>query len=387
MTSSIAREDTAAPSQPRRGGEFYIPSIDGMRAVSFLLVFMAHSGLEVPGVPLPGGLGVTIFFFLSGYLITTLLRLEHDRTSRISLRDFYVRRAFRIWPPFYVVLTLAIVATLLDWLPEPLKVGSVAAQLAHVTNYWFIFRDTHGFPAGTVVYWSLAVEEHFYLVFPCVFILLQRWFGARQRPQASVLLALCAVVLAWRFFLVWTSHPSEARTSWASDTRIDSILFGCLLAVSGNPMMDAWRGSKRLWTYVLLPLGLAMLAFSMVYRAGWFRETLRYSLQGLALIPIFVTAIRYPSWGPMRVLNWRVSRWFGLLSYSLYLCHQAILIGVYRQLGQRPALVATLSFAASVLLAWGIHHLVEKPSARARRRFVTTAWLKPVVREDGRESA
>src|SRR5258708_23783464 len=76
----------------------YIPSLDGIRAVSFMLVFLAHAGLEDK---IPGGLGVTIFFFLSGYLITTLLRTEADQSGRISIRDFYLRRGLRLFPPLF----------------------------------------------------------------------------------------------------------------------------------------------------------------------------------------------------------------------------------------------------------------------------------------------
>jgi peptidoglycan/LPS O-acetylase OafA/YrhL len=370
-------EAVGAPAQRVQGAEFYIPSLDGIRAFSFMLVFFAHAGL---GNLVPGGLGVTIFFFLSGYLITTLLRLERDRTSRTSLRDFYLRRAFRILPPFYAILSLAIVLSLVGWLPEPLRWGSVFAQLCHITNYWFVFADTNGFPSGTVVYWSLAVEEHFYLLFPCLFIALRHCFPERQERAAGVLLTLCALVLSWRLLLVFAFHTSEARTGLSSDTRIDSILFGCVLAILGNPVLDRWRGTKTLWTLVLLPAGLLLMIVSLTFRAPWFRETLRYSLQGIALFPIFVTAIRYPDWGPMRALNLKVVRWVGRLSYSLYLCHQVVLFAVERQLfPHRPVVSSVVSFGLALLLAEGMYLWIEKPSARARKAWVRTTWLKPAV--------
>jgi peptidoglycan/LPS O-acetylase OafA/YrhL len=370
---SSTSKDAAGPTK-RPHGEFHIPSLDGIRAASFMLVFVSHAGL---GHVVPGGLGVTIFFFLSGYLITTLLRMEHERTGKNSLRDFYLRRAFRIWPPFYTVLAFAIALTLAGWLPEPLRWGSVLAQLCHVTNYWFVFKDTQGFPAGTVVYWSLAVEEHFYLVFPFLFILLRRHLAGRPRQQASVLISLCVLVLAWRFLLVFGHDAPLERTSLSSDTRIDSILFGCVLALIGNPMLDPWQGSRRLWTAVLLPLGLLAMVVSLTYRAPWFRETLRYSVQGLALVPLFVVAIRYPDWGPMRPLNLRVVRWLGLMSYSLYLCHQVILALVEGKLLPGHTIVGgVVAFGLSALFAAGVHRFIEKPSARARKAWVSTPWLK-----------
>src|SRR6476620_11582619 len=93
----------AAPAPTGHGKDrpegFYIPSLDGLRAVAVLIVFIAHAGLNLP---VPGNFGVTIFFFLSGYLITTLARLEHDRTGAISLRGFYLRSILRIFPPYYL---------------------------------------------------------------------------------------------------------------------------------------------------------------------------------------------------------------------------------------------------------------------------------------------
>src|SRR5262249_4895198 len=142
-----------------------IPSLDGLRAVSFLIVFVAHAGLNVL-VRVPGGFGVTVFFYLSGYLITTLMRVEQQVTGTVSIRHFYLRRARRILPPFYLVLVLAIVLTLAGALPGQLAGRTVAAQMLHFSNYWFAWHGGDGSPAGTVPYWSLAVEEHFYLLFP-----------------------------------------------------------------------------------------------------------------------------------------------------------------------------------------------------------------------------
>lgn len=367
---------TSAPKAAT--GEFHIPSLDGIRAVSFMLVFLAHAGLYAI---VPGGLGVTIFFFLSGYLITTLLRLEYDRTGQNSLRDFYLRRAFRILPPFYTILGLAFALGMAGLLPEKPRMGAMLAQLTHITNYYLIFANAKGFPAGTVVYWSLAVEEHFYLVFPFVFILLQRKLPGQLHKQAMWLLALCGVVLAWRFVLALVLHTSAERTGLASDTRVDSIVFGCVLAMTGNPMLDPWRGTAARWR-VLFFGGCALMVFSVAYRADWFRETLRYTLQGIALVPMFVVAIRDPQWGPMRLLNWAPVRRVGLLSYSLYLCHQVILVLVWvASPTMNKLLSGSLSLALALLFSTAMLHWIERPAGRARKNWVKTNWLKPVPQE------
>src|SRR5262245_4069772 len=129
-----------------------IPSLDGLRAVSFLLVFVAHSGLEKV---VPGGFGVTTFFFLSGFLITTLMRLEDRKTGTVSLKGFYLRRIFRILPPFYLTLILATSLALVGVVPGKVEGTSIAALMLHFGNYWFVYHGGSGVPAGTAVYWSL----------------------------------------------------------------------------------------------------------------------------------------------------------------------------------------------------------------------------------------
>jgi peptidoglycan/LPS O-acetylase OafA/YrhL len=344
---------------------FHIPSLDGVRALSFGCVFLAHAGL--PGVP--GLFGVTVFFFLSGFLITTLLRRELTQAGRISLKNFYLRRVLRILPPFYLILASAAALSAYGVSGPHFLPSALEAQALHYANYWIAFRGFDGFPAGTGVYWSLAVEEHFYLLFPWLFVGLER-LGVSNARKVGVLFGLCAISLAWRCFLVFGLGASPNRTSVASDTRFDSILFGCALALYENPMLDKTAISERVWKYVLTPLAGLVLLASFVVRGDAFRETFRYSLQGLALMPLFVCAMRYPSWWPMRVLNLRAVAFVGTLSYSLYLLHQVALACVANL---NPtwgmAKVTLLSLLISFVLAFAIYQLIEKPCATLRRRL------------------
>ncbi|MEO6237594.1 MAG: acyltransferase [Vicinamibacterales bacterium] len=342
----------------------HIPSLDGIRAVSFAIVFMAHSGL--PGIP--GGFGVTVFFFLSGYLITTLMRLERQSTGRVSIRKFYMRRALRILPPFYLILLLSSALTIIGVLPGALRAGPLLAQGLHVFNYWFIYQGSNGTPVGTVPYWSLAVEEHFYLIFPVLYMVLSR--SLPRRSQAAVVWILCGVICVWRCALVLGMGVPENRTYMASDTRFDSILFGCALAIGLNPVLDEPRGSDGLWKWLLLPAGIALLVVTFVYRAPWFRETIRYTIQGISLTPVFVTTIRFPGWLPFRPLNWAPIAFLGVLSYTLYLNHQIAILGVHFWLPTLPLPVAALlSFGIAFLVALSLHQFVEKPLARLRQRI------------------
>ena len=344
----------------------HIPSLDGLRAVSFLLVFVAHAGLERY---VPGGLGVTIFFFLSGCLITTLLRAEFEKNSAISIRHFMLRRALRIFPPFYLVLFGALFLGIAIDPPGTLSAPAVASQALQYTNYWIIGHGFAGQPSGTGVYWSLAVEEHFYLVFPWLFIALQK-AKLSGRNQALILWGLCAAVLLWRAALVFLYHVPIERTYLATDTRVDSILFGCALAVWNNPVLDDVPMREERWKYLYVPLAALLVGGCLVVRGDDFRETLRYSLQGAALTVLFIAAIRFPRWPVFAWLNTRFMIYIGLLSYSLYLLHLAVIFGIARLLPDVNHLVrGSLSLAVSVALSWMIYLSIEKPCARLRRKL------------------
>jgi peptidoglycan/LPS O-acetylase OafA/YrhL len=353
------------PREKKKKAALSIPSLDGLRAVSFFMVFLAHAG--APGIP--GGFGVTVFFFLSGYLITTLIRVEMEETGRVSLRHFYLRRVLRILPPFYILLGGATLLAGLGFLWGDLTTPAVLAQTFHYSNIFIAYTGWKGIAAGTGVLWSLAVEEHFYFVFPALFVALHR-FGIRKKKMAIAFWAICAVVVVWRSILVFYFHSSIERTFIVTDARFDSMLFGCALAVFRNPALDdTERPLSPIWTRVLLPLGIALLLFTFGVRSNEFRESVRYTLQGVGLYPIFVTAIRYPGSGPYRFLNLGFVRHLGVLSYSLYLGHHVIIDGVNKHLDAGTFPRAVLALVLSLLFAETMYHVVEKPCAKLRRRF------------------
>lgn len=363
-----AREVTQAAAAPAPKQPFHIPSLDGIRAVSFLIVLVSHAGL---GHIVPGGLGVTIFFFLSGYLITTLLRMEYAKTSRIDLRMFYIRRVLRIFPPFYLVLAIATVLTALGVIEGELHPIAVLSQVFYLNNLYVVLTDSFaGFAPGTGIYWSLAVEEHFYLFFPLLYIWLRR-SGGDGRRQALMLGAITLAVLLWRCLLVYGLGSPENRTYVATDARLDSILFGCMLAVFMNPMLDKTHLPERQVAAVWLPLGIATMLFTLLYRDGAFRESFRYTLQGLALLPIFYAAVRFPGWLIFRPLNIGWVRFLGVLSYSLYLVHQVVITLIEQYAPDIPLYVlGPAAFGLSLLAALAIYYSIEKPIARFRRRML-----------------
>lgn len=335
-----------------------IPALDGLRASAIVIVMCSHVGLQKV---VPGQFGVTLFFFLSGYLITTLLRREVEERGRIDFRRFYLRRIVRILPPMY--LTIGVFALLsLAGLIKPLAWTNLPFDVLFLSNYF----PTSGMPIGL---WSLAVEEHFYFAFPVVFGLLARRLGFAS--CVLVFAGLCAFVLAVRVWEVSRLADFE-DVNWWTHTRIDSILFGAMLAVWNNPVADDRN---------VLPTGVAgyalaaaILAPTFLIRDEGFRQTYRYTLQGCGLLVLFNTVIRDTGL-VRRVLDNRLATFVATLSYTLYLVHSGLILVFAPSDGTHPLMATLPAFALSVLYAVLMHRWIEQPLGRWRRR-VETSWAK-----------
>jgi peptidoglycan/LPS O-acetylase OafA/YrhL len=350
--------------------KFYIPSLDGIRTIAFLIVFLSHAGGEKI---FPGPFGVTVFFFLSGYLITTLLRREYEQNQFINLKHFYLRRILRIWPGFYLVLFLASILTWIGVLEGEIKLPAFLSQALHYYNYYATFVDGYAVAPGSGVYWSLAVEEHFYCLFPFLYISLLKMRVSPQR-QMLIIWGICLAILMWRCVLVFGRGADENSIIFLSDTRIDSILFGCALAVNGNPVLDPPYGSDRLWKYFVLPAGITVILFSFICDSIEFESTLRYTIQGIALHGLFIAAIRFPDWGVFQILNWNWMRFIGLLSYSLYLVHHTVIYAVYLYLPQiSVALQGAISMLISLILAYAMYRYIELPCGKLRKQLSSSS--------------
>ena len=333
-----------------------LPQLDGLRAIAVLIVFVSHCGLERF---VPGGFGVTIFFFLSGYLITSLLRNEVADTGRIDLGAFYLRRTYRIWPPLWLTMLLLIGLGILVGRP-PDWVG-IAEQLGFVSNYAFLWGHAdRGVP--DIPLWSLAVEEHFYLVFPGIYAL---WLGRLEPARAAaVCLAACLLVLAIRIYCVLTVDDIGGIYYW-THTRIDSILFGSCLALWRNPAMDPDVRRPPMWQ---VGVALLVLLACLLIRNEIFRQTLRYSLQGASLLVLFSYVLTTDN--PLvRVLSSIPMRKIGLYSYTLYLVHKPLVAMLTERWPDTPVPVVMLVVGtASWLWAAAMYAAVERHFARLRKR-------------------
>lgn len=350
-----------------------IPSLDGLRAISIMLVYAGHTGLD--GI-VPGGLGVTIFFVLSGYLITTLLRLELERSGQVGMRAFYVRRACRILPLAYLVLTVTALGNLLGVLGTgSVELWPTLSQYLHLGNY-YVIAGAGSMMQGTVVYWSLAVEEHFYFLLPAAFVLMNR---ARWsfRTQATALLVTSAAVLAWRCALVYGMHVSPDRTFYATDTRLDALLIGCAAALVANPVTSDRADVGR--TRQLAAIGVVALLGSVVVRDASFLETFRYSIQALGVLSVVRYVVLEPASWVGRLLNSRPLVWLGGISYAFYLVHFVILLDIEDHLGGNQLAAGVVSLPVCSAVAFALHRMVDPMSARMKRRWSQPAAPAPAL--------
>jgi peptidoglycan/LPS O-acetylase OafA/YrhL len=346
------------PDQVARG---YIPSLDGMRAASILIVFLSHAKLS----PLiPGGFGVTVFFFLSGYLITALLVREQEKHGRIALHAFYLRRLVRLAPPLLTTLAVCTLAVLLGLAAGDLSLDVFLSQVFFFSNYYGP-SGARTSVEGLEILWSLAVEEHFYLFYPVLFIALARgWIRLRM------LLHLIGLTLLWRCTRFYLLGDGEWEIYVSTDTRIDSMLFGCLLALIAA---RGWAGRllPRRRMYPVLGGAIGLLLLSFAFQDAAFRSTLRYTVQGIALMPIFHYAVHHPNELIFKPLNWEWVRRIGQCSYTFYLIHFVVIAALQfngmdagNQLLFIPVAAAlSLGFAVLVL------EFVEKPLKPLRARL------------------
>jgi peptidoglycan/LPS O-acetylase OafA/YrhL len=357
---------------PRRTASGPIPSLDGIRAVSVALVFFSHNGL---GSVVPGGLGVTIFFVLSGFLITTLMRSEYAEYGSISLRAFYLRRLLRLAPPLIIVTCIAVVLSLTLAIGTPFTPAGLVSVLLYFSNYFLITHAAGNQPPGLGVTWSLAVEEHYYFLYPPLMLLLLR-FG-RPALSAVTLALLCGAILAWRCWLV-THGASEHHLDMGTDTRVDAILIGCLLAVIANPWLDPLPPANRVRDLGLAAACLSVLVATLLWRSDFFRFTFRYTAQSLAIAGLLYFAVARAQMAPFRWLNARPLVYLGEVSYTVYLAHYMVLLWAQSYVsGLGRVGVGAVTAVVTLGIAALMRRFVEKPCAALRRRLHHSFMKRP----------
>jgi peptidoglycan/LPS O-acetylase OafA/YrhL len=367
----VAEPHTVRSRLAPKANQRYVRELDGIRALAVTVVVVAHYGLNSV---VPGGFGVTLFFFLSGYLITTLFFAEYRETAGISIPQFYMRRWLRLTPPLIISVVLGVVFSpivrhAVGGTPPP--TGATLAALFYYTNYYDLYHHLAPFviiPFG--ICWSLAVEEHFYLVWPWI---IRRGIGNPQRLCLFVT-GVCVAVLIWRCVARWLLPMPTDYTYYATDCRIDSILYGALLRTLFE---TSWSTTAVMLLRLPITRILAVLALlsTFIIRNDNFRETLRYSIQGVALMPFFTAVlVEEPFSLVRRMLANPPMVLIGRLSYSIYLFHLLVWTPGQVYFGsQHPAVWAISSVLLTGLVAYILFISVERPIAGLRHRLRATA--------------
>jgi peptidoglycan/LPS O-acetylase OafA/YrhL len=351
-------------TESRRPTGDFRPDLEGLRGVAILLVLLFHAG--IPGTR-GGFVGVDVFFVLSGFLITGLLLRERETTGRVDLREFYARRARRILPAASVVLVGIVLASPLFMAPLdlPRVAGDAVASALFVGNVWFAAGATDYFgidlaPSPVIHYWSLGVEEQFYLLWPALLIVVTR-FG---RPRAAVGVTLIAVVLVSYVGALWLTSVAPAWAFYSLPTRAWELGLGGLLAASAG-------AHARLPDRVARPLGwlglIAILAALLLIAPTTPYPGIAALLPALGTAAVILAGARARSVGT--VLATPALRFLGLISFSLYLVHWPILVlpAAALPLDEELPLLARGGLGLLAIgVGWLSFRLVEHPIHRGR---------------------
>ena len=313
--SSIAFQEAGAPRNSTKSAG-RMASLDGLRAISIVLVMLGHlsgtrnAGSLNLGIGDHAYLGVVVFFVISGFLITSLLISEADAHGSVSLKLFYARRSLRIFPASYAYL--AILSLLWIWGRVDLK----PADLWHSFSYTVNYMPDRSWPVGHL--WSLSVEEQFYLLWPFAFVVM----GARKSAWAAAGAIVFGIFarIGNRFTLIGTPYHDQPWFPMIAD----SLATGCVLA-----SLRAWL-EKQTWYLQLFRPGYSLLLLALILLANRFG--------GYTLVSVFGTTVAYVSLAILIhrsvyhandrvgwILNCKPLAFVGVLSYSLYLWQQLFL--------------------------------------------------------------
>jgi peptidoglycan/LPS O-acetylase OafA/YrhL len=353
------------------GRSGYLPTLDGWRAIAIGMVMITHAtdALFAPGAPHDaptwygltrhGALGVDVFFGISGFLITSRLLEEHEQRRRISLPGFYIRRLCRIIPPYFVFLAALAALTVAGRIAIERPELSVSAFF--VRNY-FGLRPPSGWYTGHL--WSLAVEEHFYLLWPTLLVLLT----PRRARLGVVLLALAIAgwrVVEFRAGLLTRLLGPDVNFYLRTDIRFDALLWGCAAAfVYHDPGARAtaarWLSAPG-WI-VLIGLFVAIVALHPPMAMAW---------QAMIIPCVLLGTVLHPQGAAGRFLETPPMRWVGRVSYSLYLWQQLFLLPwvLFPALPLGAMQRLPLNIAATVAAAAASYYLVERPMMKVGHRL------------------
>ena len=336
-----------------------IPSLNGLRAISIFAVLISHVQDRSLHLPTSSGgqIGVNIFFVISGFLITLLLMKEEERNGRISLRDFFIRRSLRIFPVYFLLLLVYFILHNLSILNIP--AGSWLTSLTY-TRYFYAGEWETGH------LWSLSVEEHFYLIWPFVFVYLKR----RRVAFAWAIIIIIPVVRL--FTNISFMHHMFSRG--------DAIMWGCVFAMYHKPLIRFIKTKPAYLMVLPFVLLLCCLASKKIFHVVGNDGTLYHVLQAFAgsygtitnICVGFITliSINYKHNLYYKFLNTGLMHHIGVLSYSIYIWQQLFFSYEIGSLSMFPYNIV-LIFVVAIIS----YYLVEQPFLRLKRHFIKQKTL------------
>jgi len=352
------------PDKPRSR---YMPGLDGLRAIALIGVMGYHWSF---GFASGGFLGVSLFFVLSGYLITDILASQWHHQQRIDLKDFWIRRFRRLLPAMLLMLFILVVwVTLFDHSRLAALRGDVLGAVTYISNWQFIFQEqsyfeSFGPPSPLGHFWSLAVEEQFYLLWPLIMLVGLKLFP-RRGPLFSFIAIGAALSALW-MAVIYQPGDDPSRVYYGTDTRAFGLLIGAGLSIvwpSWKLSSDVSVSSRRRLNITGL-VALLLILF-MMWKVDRYESFL---YQGGMLLfsvaaAVLVAVLAHPAASVSRLLSWKPLLWIGVRSYGIYLWHYPVMILTSPDAGARdlPWPVTALQIAASILLAALSWKYVEEP--------------------------
>lgn len=316
------------PTQLKKNNR-YMVGLDSLRGLAILGVVLYHVNYKwIPG----GFLGVTVFFVLSGYLITDLLATEWEKYKRIDLKNFWIRRARRLLPGMFVMLIIvfAWVTLFHNSLLGKMRGDSLAAVL-YISNWWYIYHklsyfDNFGQPTPLNHFWSLAVEEQFYVFWP--FILSLGFYYIKKRSRMTLFIFLGAIASAIAMAVLYEPGSDPSRVYYGTDTRAFSLLIGAVLALlwPSNRLSNKIIPSARLVLDVVGGIALIIILI-MFWETNQYDSFLyRGGMLFLSVVTALLVAnLAHPTSRISVLLRFKPLRWIGIRSYGIYLWHYPII--------------------------------------------------------------
>ena len=359
-------------TKPCHWGQGYIPSLDGWRALSIIMVLVSHSS-RVPGFPeswkntsallFSGDLGVRCFFVISGFLITTLLLREKAKTGSINLKSFYIRRALRIFPVYFAFLACIALIERLGPFDQPSR------HWWHLLTFTSNYSPLSNWPTGHT--WSLSCEEQFYLLWPSLVVLLglMSW-SAKTRFILAIPFVISPLSRVLTYLQTFPDNPLFSLFSLTN--YLDSLAVGCALAFI-HPAIPSWLHSNAQRRIAIVAATVAIILphlLSFWRILGPFAIPFGPTCQALGMAFLISLSIHHPNNGAARFLNLRPIAWLGLLSYSLYIWQQLFCSGAdLFGWNASPFMSFPLWLASSLAVACLSYYLFEKPLIQLRHRF------------------